>query len=377
VPWGEAIANFPRYDFHHLPAYVSLEADRNGARGCAFFYQDGRGTFMAPFMEIPVPLTLRPKGPPLFDALAPYGYAGPLLDWKGSRDDALARNAFVAEAIHKLIQMLHERGVCSFLSCLHPLIDLPLEPFQASGILVTHGETVWCDIHHTTEQLWSETRRDFRNPINRMMREGFRFEIDETASLMPEFVRLYHETMRRVGAEARYFFSLDYFQGFKSALGDRCVLANVRNPAGTLVSSGIFTRCSGIVQYHLSGNSVIEGGSHASKLLLHGIRGWAKEQGLDMFHLGGGVGAKNDSLFLFKSGFSSNRANFRTWRVIVNEQAFASLTAQWEKLNRTGVEPVDGFFPAYRKIISPWTLHNSVNPQETLSHLPKATLPEV
>jgi hypothetical protein len=107
------------------------------------------------------------------------------------------------------------------------------------------------------------------------------------------------------------------------------------------------------VQYHLSGNSLGGQGSDGSKLLLHGMRKWAHEQGLEKFHLGGGVGAKNDSLFVFKSGFSSGRATFYSWRLVVDQPVYDGLCRRWERLNRSAADSLSGYFPAYRKILPP------------------------
>ncbi len=348
VRWTEALQRFPRHDFHHLPRYVALEAERRGGRARAYVLQSDQGAFMVPFIESPVPLTLQPLGLSPSDALAPYGYAGPLVTAGGNEPE---RNKFVALALARLVEYLRCRGNCAVLLRFHPLILPPLASFQNMGRLVFHGETVCMDLHQTPEQLWSDTRHGFRNPINRLERQGFQFELDFAGRHLDEFMKIYHDTMQRVGADSQYFFSREYVAAFRNALGPGFVLAHIRSPSGEIVSSGIFTVCSGIVQYHLSGNKLGGQGSDGSKLLLHGIRRWAQAQGFDIFHLGGGVGGRDDSLFNFKSGFASGRANFCTWRMIVDEPAYHQLSRTWETLNRTVADSPEGFFPAYRKML--------------------------
>jgi len=348
--WNEILRRFPKHDFYHLPGYVALEAERRGAKACAYVFSDDQGAFMVPFMESPIPLTLQPRGGSPLDALAPYGYGGPLVSMEGTEAQ---KNDFVAKALECLVDHLRCRGVCSILLRLHPLLELPLRPFEECGKLVLHGETVCMDLRQTPEAMLADMRHYFRNPIRRLEREGFHFEMDFEGRHMQEFAQLYHETMVRVHAEPHYFFSEEYFSGFRKTLGERFLLAHVRSPAGDIVSSGIFTVCSGITQYHLSGNSLGEKGSGASKLLLYGVAKWAAEQGQEKFNLGGGVGAKNDSLFLFKSGFSSGRALFHTWRLIVNEPVYLGLADQWEQNNRSVADSIEGFFPAYRKLLAP------------------------
>ena len=344
--WLEMLRFIPQHDFHHLPGYVALEAGRRGGQACAFVYREGEAAFLVPFVQSAVPLTLQPRRVIQADALSPYGYAGPLVNAPGGEEQ---RNAFVAKALARMVDLLRERGVCTVFIRFHPLLVPPLEPFQALGTLVLHGETVWADLRQSPEELWSDTRKTFRNSINRCERNGCKFAMDPAGEFFGDFLRLYHETMRRVGAAPEYFFPEIYFRKMQQALGTGFQLAHVRNPAGVIVSSGLFTVCAGIVQYHLTGNSLDETGMEASKLLLHGVRRWGHEHGCEKFHLGGGVGARNDSLFLFKSGLSSGRAPFYSWRIIVDEKVCGTLCRQWEKLNQEPADGADGFFPPYRK----------------------------
>jgi hypothetical protein len=166
-------------------------------------------------------------------------------------------------------------------------------------------------------------------------------------------MKLYYDSMRRVGAMPEYYFSREYFLTLKGLLGGGFLLAHVRAPSGGIVSSGMFTICSGVVQYHLSGNDIGEEGANGLKLLLHEVRNWAREQGYESLHLGGGVGAQNDPLFQFKSGFSPERAPFYTWRCVVNEAKYMEFCAQWEAINRLPADGLEGYFPAYRKLLPP------------------------
>jgi hypothetical protein len=352
--WADALPAFAHYDFHHLPAYVALEAARRGGQACAFIYRDGASSMLVPFVQSPVPLTLQPRRVTQSDALSPYGYAGPLVTAAGSDAE---QNAFVTAALAQMVELLRKRNICTIFIRFHPLILPPLAPFRALGSLVLHGETVSVNLRQTEAELWTDTRKTFRNSINQIERAGYVFEIDTAAQYQADFLRLYRETMRRVGAAPEYFFPARYFQQLQQSLGSGYVLAHVRGPDGSIVSSGLFTICTGIVQYHLNGNSLDQGGSEASKLLLHKVRSWAREQGYEQFHLGGGVGARKDNLFLFKSGLGSGRVPFYSWRLIVDEVVCAALCRQWEKVNQEPIDALDGFFPPYRK---PAVLYRSI-----------------
>ena len=70
-------------------------------------------------------------------------------------------------------------------------------------------------------------------------------------------------------------------------------------------------------------------------------------EGREILHLGGGLGGREDSLMLFKAGFSDRRHPFRTWRWIVLPEAYARLAAA-RAARRAGPAPSPDFFPAYR-----------------------------
>ena len=120
--------------------------------------------------------------------------------------------------------------------------------------------------------------------------------------------------MRRVKAEESYFFDPTYFSDLAKSLGPVLKLFVVKMPDGEVISGGLFTLCDGIVQYHLGGTRDTALKLSPMVLLLETVRRWANENGAHTFHLGGGVGAKPDSLFQFKARFSRQRHQFTTWR---------------------------------------------------------------
>ena len=86
-------------------------------------------------------------------------------------------------------------------------------------------------------------------------------------------------------------------------------------------------------------------------MMLHFVSLWAKERGNKKFHLGGGVGASEDNLFFFKSGFSKLRADYYTWRIIFDREMYDAAEAQWKDLAKVPPDDISQFFPSYRKPI--------------------------
>ena len=319
-----------RHDFYHLPAYLTLSADFEGGQARALLVEDGpRGLLL--------PLVIRPIPGGGTDAASPYGYPGPLI-W-GTSDPEFVREAFEAGVEH-----LRSQGIVSLFVRLHPLLDQV--PPVGVGTLLTHGETVSIDLTQSLEEIWSQTRNNHRRDIGKSERLGYVARIDEGWELFGTFVRLYRETMLRLGAEERYMFDERYFRTLRAALGSSAFLWLVTKE-DAVAAAVLFVESSGIVQYHLAGTDEHHAWARPTKLLIRTVTSWAKERGDLRLHLGGGVGGADDSLMHFKAGFSDERHVFHTLRVVVDEAAYARLTTA----RHPELDPADltGFFPLYRK----------------------------
>jgi CelD/BcsL family acetyltransferase involved in cellulose biosynthesis len=340
--WAETLARVP-HDVYHLPDYVAVEARRQGGRALAYFAAEGEHRLLIPLVVRPIePAAGGPLGA-WWDATSPYGYPGPLLAPGWDAD------AFFARAVPRFVAGLrHHRVVTAFVR-LHPLLPVPSGPLADFGPVVQHGETVSIDLSRPSAALWQETRHNHRRDIQRAAARGQVARIDEGWGAIEAFVEVYHETMRRVGAEPSYFFPPAYLHDLRGALGSRLHLCAVE-VGGAVVAAGLFTEIAGIVQYFLGGTRAEFLRESPAKTMFHFVRGWAKERGNRVFHLGGGLGGRNDSLFAFKAGFSHARHPFATWRVVVDELAYGGQVGRWEAVHGAPADDgPDGFFPAYRK----------------------------
>ena len=320
------------HDFYHLPGYAKLSRATDGGEPVAVWAKQGVHQFLLPLVIRPIP------GGAAFDGTSPYGYPGPLV----SRD---APPAFFDGAVTAAVAALEARGVISVFVRLHPIINAGL-PTVPTGEIVAHGETVVVDLRLTPEEMWKQTRSGHRNEINRALRAGHEFRLDREWRDIQEVARLYLQTMERIGAADYYLFDLNYFESLCGALGEGGMLATVRID-GEVAAGAVFTEIDGLAQYHLSGSDVRFRKQQPTKLLLHELRLHGHRTGWRALHLGGGAGASEDSLFRFKAGFSSGRARFRTWRLVIDQRAYR------REVERRGVlvdEPLDlrGFFPSYR-----------------------------
>jgi len=324
--WKETLQQVG-HDMYHVPDYVVLDARLYGGEPAAFHYEkDGR--------RLLIPLILRDiPGTGLKDAISPYGYPGPV----SSSNDG----AFSAAACAALVDTLRDAGIVSAFVRLHPLLRGP--DLSSRGTLVHHGETVSMDLTVSEEEMWKQTRADHRNHINRAKRAGTEIVFDDWDRL-GEWVEVYHDNMRRVGATSYYFFTRDHLQALHDAVGDRMHLV-VALEDGEVVGGNTFFTYDGIATGYVSSTRRAPK-RYADELLYDSVRRWCKSRGDHVFHLGGGKGGANDSLFSYKAGFSPSRHAFHTWRVVADPVAYERLVRD----RRPAADPADltTTFPAYR-----------------------------
>lgn len=327
--WREFLLH-AAHDFYHLPGYVRLAAAEEGGVPVALFVEDGPRQLLLPLIIRPIPASAHT------DATSPYGYPGPLVIT--SEDPG-----FEAEAWRAGLAALREAGVVSLFVRLHPLLNGP--PPAGIGEVVLHGETVSIALDAPAPALWEQLRQNHRRGIRRAIQRGLTAREDPTFERFPEFRDVYRATMERRSASPYYFFSDAYFAGLRQALGDALHLIVVEL-GDQVAAAGLFVETGGLVQYHLGGTHEAFARDEPSKLLFHFASAWASQRGDRHLHLGGGVGGADDSLFLFKAGFSDLRHPYRTLRVVLDAEEYGRLAAA-----RTGAsqpEDLSGYFPTYR-----------------------------
>jgi hypothetical protein len=334
--WTRHIARV-RHDIYHLPGYIRFTSKHEGGTPLAFYAERGAARILAPMLIREVPSGLgAPDG--YVDSMAPYGYASPLVTPETDADSLLEfLRAFRAAGKERQL-------VCAFFR-LHPLLPLPVEPLLAEGLLVTHGETIQIDLGLPAATLIAQTRRNHRADVSRLLTAGFRVERDDW-DLLDAFGSIYSATMCRVSATEAYRLGPEYFRDMKECLGERLHLFAALAPGGEVAAAGLVSVEDGIAQYMYGGTADAFLRAAPSKLVLTCARDWAKDSGCRVFHLGGGLGARRDSLFHYKLGFSPATADFATFRMVLDEARYDALVHASASSGLVEEDPE--FFPAYR-----------------------------
>ncbi len=330
-----------RHDFYHIPEYVESCARYEGAVATAFYAESSGERFLAPLLLRRLP---RELGAPSEwrDCVSPYGYSTPLASDSQSQ---------LPEFLNAFCRAGREHGIVTAFFRLHPHFVLDPAILLQHGLMFCHGQTVSMDLGVTPEEQWQRFSTNHQRNIKKLRKLGFTVSLDEWSRL-PEFIEIYHATMRRVEAEQGYFFSGSYFQDLRFSLGDRLHLISVLSETNEVAAAGLFVVTGDIVQYHLGGTASAYMALSPSKLLIDFAWRWAQEQACRLFHLGGGVGGAEDSLFRFKAGFSSKWDPFYSFRMILDtdRNRTLELAAGYEKVCD---DDKLLFFPRYRMTARP------------------------
>lgn len=326
--WAQTLADVP-HDVYHRPEWALGFESADGGRAAAVLVQDGQRRFLAPLVR-------RPLDEGEWDATSPHGYASPVVSHGADTE-------FTNGALETAIEALGAAGCVAWFVRMHPLLELP-GPIHI-GTVVDHGLTVSIDLQLTPEQLQAQMRKGHRYDINRARRNGIVVHRDDHGHHLEAFVDIYHDTMRRVGARDYYYFSSADVRRQKRLLGDQMQLWMAFDGSEPIGASLFLTASStGFVQYHLSGATERGQRHQPAKLIIDEVQRWAKEAGYRRLHLGGGLGATEDSLLRFKAGFSPEAHTFRSWRAVLRAASYEQRCAN----AGLSVGSDTGFFPAYR-----------------------------
>lgn len=336
--WRRALSAAGRHDFYHTPDYTQnvLKDDEVGYLLCS-----GRAE-----PRLLLPLILRPVDlegmgrSGLHDVTSVYGYAGPV---SGSQPPSPCDHArFHAD----LLNFFTEKKVVTVFSRLHPVLDNH-RLLRGLGEIHHVGRTVSVDLSLPPDLQRALYRDNHKTGINKLKRVGVECKEIAYDDFIDEFIEIYHDTMHRVGAEPNYFFNRRYFDClFKTADYEARLFGCFLQ--GKMICAGVFTVSRGIVQYHLGGTRWEFMKMAPTKLLFDTVRLWATACGAQVFHLGGGLGGREDSLFHFKAGFSKRFHVFRVWKWVVDRPSYTSLCDA-----RGVASDGRGFFPAYRNLGRP------------------------
>ncbi|MDE7238623.1 MAG: GNAT family N-acetyltransferase [Lachnospiraceae bacterium] len=338
--WTRVIGQFAKHDVYFTPGYVKAFW-RNGDGEPFLLYYAGKKLKAANVvMKRPVPVR-QTKGAAdealkdCYDFVTPYGYGGFLLQGDTSEEEkqALAHayrdfcrdHHIVAEfnRYHPVIGNAHD------MECLYEVVDL--------------GHTVCMDIS-SKEKIWEGLTSKNRNLIRKAEKSGVRVYWGREESLFTEFEQIYNATMDKVGADSYYYFHKEFYDSILNDMKHQALVFSA-HLAGETIAMSIILYGNGQLHYHLSASKKEYQSYAPTNLLLYEAACFGNSIGMKTFHLGGGLGSREDSLYHFKKQFNRYEdTQFAIGRAVFDAEAYERL----REINNNAKET--NFFPAYRDI---------------------------
>lgn len=336
--WNRFMRLIGHVDFYYSYYYHFLSR-KKGEKPALIAYREA-GTTIA------LPLLLRNiENTSYSDATSVYGYAGPLCETENDNLSTLDNGRFKTE----LQRFLTENKIVSVFTRLHPYIDYQEKVLKNIGNISSPGSVVNIDLTLPLDIQRQQYNSRLKTYVNKARRVYTIIEGKKEGQI-EEFIEMYYENMRRVNADAYYFFEKRYFyQLMISSFFKVELLLCSKTDTGELVGGAMFIKTGDIVQYHLSGCKEEYLPLNPIKLLIDEMRIRATAENYTYFNLGGGLGVNSDSLFRFKASFSKDLKPAQFWKYIVNQDVYDELVAESkEGAERLHDEETD-FFPAYRQ----------------------------
>lgn len=346
VKWDEIIASYPNRDVYYTRGYQkAFELNGDGVpilmewRGS----NDTNAICVLMLRDISCDCRFGDKIPKdsLFDATTPYGYGGFIFNRDLGKEELIA----VGEELRSDLQQWGlENNIVSIVMRLHPVLNNAWEAESFMDVLHL-GRTITMDLD-SEEIINANIISKNRNMIRKAEKSGVVIRHGKGMELLDIFKVIYEETMQRDHALDYYYFTREFYESINEDLKENHEIFYAVHD-GKIISMAIMIYAGSCLNYHLSGSLTEFRNLAAGNLLLRDAAIWGYQNGFKTFHLGGGVGAGEDSLYKFKAAFNRNSdTEFALGRLILNEERYNQLVEI--RKSHTDFDENSKFFPLYR-----------------------------
>lgn len=335
--WDRIVKSFDNHDVYYLSGYVkAFELNGDGKAVLIYFLSKDKSTKginvvmkrdihdFEPFSDYLVPEEM-------YDIVTPYGYGGWLIEGEDRGSLALEYSQW-AKRNHIISEFVR----------FHPVLD------NHSGFLCEEtylGNTVCIDTS-SPAVIWSNFSGRNRGKIRKAAKLGQRIYWGRDPRLIGDFMDIYKATMDKDGAENYYYFKKDFYNSVIEDLKHNAMFfySMLDNE---ITAIALFLFCNGQMHYHLSASRAEYRNYQATNLVIAEAAMWACKNGYKTLHLGGGLGARKDNLYMYKKLFNKDKdVKFFIGKKIYDDEAYDKLV----EIRKQGIdfnEDTD-YFPAYR-----------------------------
>ena len=203
------------------------------------------------------------------------------------------------------------------------------------------GKTISIDLS-SEDAIWNNFTSKNRNTIRSAQKNNIEIKHCFDKKTFNEFKNIYEITMNKDNADSYYYFKDDFYDSILNDLYDNgdIFFAEYEDKP---IAATIILKCNDKLTYHFSGVITEYRNLQGTSLMLYEVAKWGCQNGYKTFHLGGGVGSKEDNLYKYKAAFNrKGELQYSLGRRIFNKNKYDYLVSL-----RDG-ELRDNFFPLYR-----------------------------
>lgn len=332
--WDKIVKSFNNYDVYYLSGYAKGFYIHGDGEPLLFYYEDADVKAINVVMKRDISNDERfyfLEKNKYFDFTTPYGYGGWIIEGNENINNIFSEyrnwcinNSIISEVIR-----------------FHPVLN---NQEQVKGIynVLEIGNTISIDLI-SEEEIWNNFSSKNRNKIRKAIKNNLIVKHGLSSELFDVFKEIYNKTMDRDDANSYYYFKKEFYDSILNDLNSESDIFYVEYD-NKIIAATIIIKSNSKLNYHLSGSLKEYKCFAPTNLLLSEISKWGYKEGYKTFHLGGGVGAKMDSLYEFKKGFNRNEdRKYYIGRLIFDEDKYKELVSF-----RKNEEMRDNFFPLYR-----------------------------
>lgn len=339
--WSNIIKKFKKYDVYYLPEYTKAFQIHGDGEPLLFFYEGAEIKAINVVMKRDIAFDEKFEGEipsnTYFDITTPYGYGGFIIEGEVTKESLELLD-------EEYSSFCREKGIISEFVRFHPVLN-NCEKLKDIYAISQLGKTVTIELS-SPEQIWNNLIAKNRNVIRKAKKSGVEVFWGRNPELIEKFIELYNATMDKDNAKDYYYFKKDFYESvLKDLKYNSMIFYALHN--GNVIAMSMVMFSNNQMHYHLSASDKEYQHLAPTNLLLYEVACWGAENGYKSFHLGGGLGSKEDSLYKFKKAFNrDSETNFSIGRKIFSTETYNKLIEIRNKENDFSFNNL--FFPTYR-----------------------------
>lgn len=339
--WDSIVKSFSNNDVYYMSGYTKAFKLHGDGEPILIYYHDEeiRAINVVMIRDIAEDKNFNDKidSKTLFDITTPYGYGGLIIE-------GTLNNSNLEKFNEEYSNYCRSKNIISEFVRFHPLLknsQMTSEIYEVTDL----GKTITIDLI-SKEQIWNNMSSKNRNVIRKAIKSGVEIFWGRSPELIDEFIPLYNATMNKDEATDYYYFNKEFYKSILEDLKyNSLIFYALYNQKVISISMILFGKDN--MHYHLSASDREYQSLAATNLLLYEAACWGCENGYKSFHLGGGLGSKEDNLFKFKKAFNRNsRTYFSIGKKIFDQEKYDGLSAM-SSSEKNSIYKGD-FFPVYR-----------------------------